>query len=240
MKEQIGKGVCGIYAIHHLSQDKYYIGQSVDIKRRWQQECNNADNLLIGRTIWKYGENDFDFIVLERCSKPDLNKREAYWSQYYNSMVPNGYNEFPPGTSYTVAYDGKPVSCYDALGNYVNTFACARVAEDQLDINASNIRRACVMLQRTAGGFYWRFGEDTQQIQIVKSDPEMTKQKIATKLGRPVEQLDLKTGEVLATFPSGIEASRALGHPSDKGTNIGRVCNGIRGSAFGYGWRWKQ
>lgn len=240
MREQISKGVCGIYAIHHLSQNKYYIGQSVDIKRRWQEECGNKDNLLIGQMIWKYGEQDFDFIVLEQCSKPELNERERYWSQYYNSMVPNGYNEFEPGTSYTMEYDGKPVSCYDAYGNYVNTYACSRVAEDMLDINASNIRRACSMLHRTAGGYYWRFGNSTDKIEIVKPDTATINARKAAKLGRPVEQLDLKTGTILAIFPSGIEASRALGHPSDKGTNIGRVCNGLRKSAFGYGWRWKQ
>lgn len=240
MKEQIKKGVCGIYAIYHRDLKKYYIGQSVDIKRRWQEECYNKDNLLIGRAIWKYGEDAFDFIVLERCSRQELNTREIYWSQYYHSMVPNGYNEFEPGTSYTMDYDGKPVSCYDSFGNYINTYACARVAEDQLDINASNIRRACLMLHRTAGGLYWRFGDNTEPIQIIKPDTESRKQKIAAKLGRPVEQLDLQTGEVIAVFPSGIAASRALGHPSDKGTNIGRVCNGLRQSAFGYGWRWKQ
>ena len=54
---------------------------------------------------------------------------------------------------------------------------------------------------------------------------------------KPIEQLDLKTGEVLATFDS---ISDALAHVgSDSVSAISSVLNGHQPSRFGYFWRYK-
>lgn len=52
---------------------------------------------------------------------------------------------------------------------------------------------------------------------------------------KTVEQIDLKTGEVVATYPSQAEAARAV-----KGNqhNICKCCRGQRSSHAGYGWRY--
>lgn len=57
-----------------------------------------------------------------------------------------------------------------------------------------------------------------------------------TKNSKPVLQLS-KTGEVLNTFPSAAEAERATGA---KYSGISYCCCGIRKSAGGYGWRFKE
>lgn len=40
----------------------------------------------------KYGIDNFDFEIIEECDKSMLSEREKYWIQFYDSMVPNGYN----------------------------------------------------------------------------------------------------------------------------------------------------
>lgn len=53
---------------------------------------------------------------------------------------------------------------------------------------------------------------------------------------KPVEQIDVVTGEVVAVYPSQSEAERALNISSG---NISSVCHGKREVAYGYFWRFK-
>lgn len=81
---------------------KYYIGQSTDIHRRWinhKSAYNNEDNnCYLYKAMRKYGFENFNFSVIEICSKELLNEREMYWINFYNSNDSNfGYNLTPGG-----------------------------------------------------------------------------------------------------------------------------------------------
>ena len=91
---------CGIYKIVNKVNNKVYIGQSVNIAQRWSAErCRafNADsqdyNCSRARAFRKYGLDNFIFEIIEECEPSQLNDREIYWANFYNSYVPNGYNE---------------------------------------------------------------------------------------------------------------------------------------------------
>lgn len=56
-----------------------------------------------------------------------------------------------------------------------------------------------------------------------------------TKKSKPVQMLDKSTNELLATFPSIMEAQRVTGISQG---NIGKCCNGKRKFAGGYIWRY--
>lgn len=58
--------------------------------------------------------------------------------------------------------------------------------------------------------------------------------KNATSLA--IEQIDLKTGKVIATFGSMQEASRLTGCSASK---ISKCCKGIFSQTHGYGWKYK-
>ena len=97
---------CGIYKITNKINNKCYIGQSVCIERRWRWHKNNYKNKNepsydkhFYRSIRKYGLENFNFEILEKCNQDELNKKELYWIAYYNSYC-NGYNE-------TLGGDGK-------------------------------------------------------------------------------------------------------------------------------------
>ena len=82
----------GIYKIENLITHKVYIGQSRHIEIRWQEHCRPSSDSIISRAIRKYGKENFSFEILEECEIDDLNQREEYYIQQYNSVVPNGYN----------------------------------------------------------------------------------------------------------------------------------------------------
>ena len=61
---------------------------------------------------------EFDFEILEECSKELLNEREKYWIEYYDSYH-HGYNASPGGDNCGERSDGRPLLLYDLNGNFV-------------------------------------------------------------------------------------------------------------------------
>ena len=97
---------CGIYKITNLNNNHCYIGQSVDIKRRWRNEKaaafnerSRSYNTILSKAFRKYcivkeGKVDFSnfcFEILEECLVDDLNDREQYYVNKYNAYAA-GYN----------------------------------------------------------------------------------------------------------------------------------------------------
>ena len=89
----------GIYKITNKINNKMYIGQSKDIKKRWKQhlyEMNNKKshsyNYELYRSMRKHGVENFSFDILEECNVEDLNRREMYWVNFYDTYF-NGYNK---------------------------------------------------------------------------------------------------------------------------------------------------
>lgn len=91
----------GVYAIHNKSNDKYYIGSSVNINSRMKSHRSNIEklngsNLKMDEDL--KSENDiknFEFIVLEtfddfEVTDLELRNREAFYINKYDAY--NGYN----------------------------------------------------------------------------------------------------------------------------------------------------
>ncbi len=117
---------CGIYKIENKINHHIYIGQSVDIKKRWREHRSGAFNknsvdydMVIYRAIRKYGLNNFEFSIIEECSKEELNDKEIYWIDYYDSYK-NGYNSSKGGDNYE--HLGNVIELYDLDGNYVTEY----------------------------------------------------------------------------------------------------------------------
>ena len=85
------KKVRGIYKVTNKINGKVYIGQSVDIGRRWRQHMTAEDDIYFHKAIQKYGVENFEWEVIEQCKKKDLDERESYWIEYYDSFN-KGYN----------------------------------------------------------------------------------------------------------------------------------------------------
>lgn len=82
----------GIYKIENLLNHKCYVGQSIHIEQRWAEHCQPSAKSVISSAIKKYGKENFSFQILEECSVDELSEKEIYYINYYNCIVPNGYN----------------------------------------------------------------------------------------------------------------------------------------------------
>jgi group I intron endonuclease len=88
----------GIYKITNKINGKVYIGQSIDIEKRWKDHIYNTPKKgrsLIHSSIKKYGVESFDFEIIFSMKYVDfniMNLLEEAYIRYYNSLSPNGYN----------------------------------------------------------------------------------------------------------------------------------------------------
>src|SRR5574343_389768 len=69
--KDIGK-ISGIYKIVNKVNGKHYVGSSNDIICRWKGHLNNLekskhDNKYLQYSYNKYGRDNFDFIIIEKC-----------------------------------------------------------------------------------------------------------------------------------------------------------------------------
>lgn len=102
------KIITGIYKITNKINGKTYIGQSVNIDKRWNRHKNeyNREDLHsyeypIYRAFRKYGLESFDFEIIEECKIVELNDKERYWIRIYDTFF-NGYNQTLGGDSASV------------------------------------------------------------------------------------------------------------------------------------------
>lgn len=85
------KSFSGIYKITNQINQMCYVGQAVDIKKRWLQHIKRAIGAepLINNKLYpamqKYGIENFSFEVIDRCDKDKLNEREKYWQNFYKA-----------------------------------------------------------------------------------------------------------------------------------------------------------
>lgn len=90
----------GIYKFTNKINNQIYIGKSIDIDYRIKQHFQNAFrntkgnkeyNKPLYQAIRKYGSDSFLIEIIEECAINQLNEREKYWIDYYDSYK-NGYN----------------------------------------------------------------------------------------------------------------------------------------------------
>lgn len=91
---------CGIYKIENNINHKVYIGQSTNIELRWRHHRSPDPTIRsiypLYRAIDKYGIENFSFDIIEECKKEELDEKEIYWINFYNSFN-EGYNQTSGG-----------------------------------------------------------------------------------------------------------------------------------------------
>ena len=104
--------ICGIYAIHCIPKDKWYIGSSNNVNRRLnthKRELTNGshNNLLLQKDYNELGASSFSFLILLKDIPEDmLCAYEKCYIYKYDSIVRfKGYNDIWPTTNHKMFKD---------------------------------------------------------------------------------------------------------------------------------------
>lgn len=92
--------ISGIYVIVNTVNGKVYVGQTSDFRTRWNKHKSSLilgihDNRHLQAAWSKYGQDVFEFQILEHCSTKQLTEREQYYLDLYKAR----------GNSYNIAMD---------------------------------------------------------------------------------------------------------------------------------------
>ena len=246
--------MCGIYLIKNNITNKVYIGQSIDIKRRWSEHKARAFNLEnncahkpLYSSMRKYGLEAFSFKVICECMPEELNEKEKFYINFYNSLVPNGYNislkeQLTQVKAKTCKKCGKIISsdslsglcrsCYSETTRLVKRPSQEELVQQlqevngnfeelgrRYGINGNSIRKWC----KSYGISHY-----TKDYKVIIKNTKPHK--------IPVNQIDLVNNTIIATYESANAAARALGKTSC--SHITEVCEGIHKTAYGYKWEY--
>lgn len=252
-----------IYKIVCKITGKIYIGQTLDYKQRCSYhktylKRNSHPNLYLQRSWNKYGQINFKFEIIEKCtSLLELNEREIYWINYLNSADSKyGFNIQLGGHSDRPSERGleklrekakrlnKSVRQYDLKGNLLNEFISLKEAAKEVKCKSSQIHACCTRNIIQTTGFQFRYAnENFDKIEDVSNFKEINSKRWADynvkNKSKAVIQKTI-TGDFIAKFNSIREAVRLNGFK-----NSSQITNCLTKrkycySAYGFKWEYEK
>lgn len=235
----------GIYSITNNVNDKKYIGQSLDIKHRWRHHINelkknNHANSHLQNAWNKYGEEKFNFEIIQICAPSELDMKEQYWIKYYDSMK-NGYNLCMGGggcsgykhtegelSKMRAIQKPDPVLQMDENFQIIRQWESASQAAKSLGLFVLAIKNCCEKSNhvKSVGNYIWIYAKDkTTFDRNYYSHKNISLPKIVGQFNQELK--------LIRIWNSAYEVEKELNISSGE---ISSVCNHKRNSSHGYIW----
>lgn len=202
-----------IYKATNRLNGKMYIGQTVRPLEVRMAEHARHSNTPFDKAIQKYGIENFDVETIDTANSiEELNQKEIYWIEYYNTYGGNGYNACIGGE---------------------NTTGFHHSEESKAKMSETKSR----MYIGTNNPFYGKHhsAEIRKRFSECRKGRKLSdewKRHVSENSAMKVKVKNVDTGEI---FNSIVEACRKY---DIEPTHISRVCRGKRKSCGGYHWEY--
>lgn len=219
--------------MHTSPNGKRYIGiTSREPKARWRSGWGYIANPHFWNAIRFYGWQNFSHEILyTNLTKKEAEQKEIELIAYYDSTNQNkGYN-IAAGGGCNINNLIKAVKQYTCEGIFVKEYESIKLASKITGINNKSISACCRNIDKTAGGFIWRFSFDklTEEHLIWCNTNNMGN----NRLGVCQYSVD---GVFINKYNSASNAAYAVGgYPA----YISACCQGNGKIAYGYIWRYE-
>jgi len=127
--------LCGIiYSATNIINNKKYIGQSTfSLEKRKKEHLNHLyqQKYTFQKAMKKYGVENFNWETIDHAhSQEELNNKEKFWIDYYNTYGRDGYNMTTGGQGVVLTgekrieylrtkHDNKPFLVFNKLGKFI-------------------------------------------------------------------------------------------------------------------------
>ena len=228
--KQMKRVITGIYAITNpLGQS--YIGQSVNIHRRWtnyRSKSGLAKQPKLRRSAEAFGLNNHSFTILTQCEADFLYELESHYK--WEFIKENGWDnalfcklddDVPAGKR------KRSVKQYSLNGELIACFETATEAGLAVGGENSAVISCCKQKHgaRSYKGFQWRYAEDEAPLPMKKN---------YNFIGRAVKVFT-RDGEFVADYKSASSAAEAMGI---RERGIARQARGERRHYKGFIFKW--
>ena len=225
------KKIIGIYSIKNLVNQKFYIGESVNVLKRLGRhktnlKYNRHSNKHLQYAYNLYGRENFEFKIIEECSLEERFQREKYWVAYYDSFY-NGYNMTPGGED--------PRFFKDDDGNILEKSSWLRSFTEKEALDVVKRLKDGESVKHIADSY----GVSTVPVTSIRNHQTWTKltEGIDFSVYSLSREVDAYTndGLFIKTFNSIVEASKELNISRN---HITAVCKGQRNTVGDYIFRY--
>lgn len=175
-----------IYKITNLINNKSYIGLTTRlVETRWKEHLRGTQD--IDNAIIEYGKDNFIIETIEECSEEEVDDREIYWINYYDTFN-NGYNRTNGGRDNKMIFTNK---VNEVLELWNSGLTVNRIVE-QTHLNVETVR-----------GYLNKNGIDHDQIK------KRANIFIGKAKAKPIVQFD-SIGNVIKIWESFAEIKRTI------------------------------
>lgn len=218
--------ICGIYRIINTLDNKYYIGSSINIYKRWSRHIrdlnkNKHHSVKLQRAWNKYGKQRFIFEILETCEP--IKDTILLIEQKYLDLHPY----------YNCLYFSRNSLGYKHTEESLTKMSEVRMGNKNCRYGITLTNEVKSKIKKANDDYYLKKYNGSKSRGIVK------KTNITPITAKPVLMIDIINNEVLKEFSSIMEAARFIGDSHFR-TGIRKTVYKERKTAYGYKWRFKN
>ena len=244
-----------IYLVTNLVNGKQYVGQTKHghTKGRWKEHnvIREDYNTIFHNAIKKYGTENFSVEVVEdNISDEDIDQREIYYIDFYNTFHANGHGyNMTKGGRGMLGYRPTKKTKQKVKKSTIETWKRMKKEDPeryaQLCLNRSlalkGLPKSEQHRQTLSVIASQRVGEKNSF--YGKHFSDQSKEKLRESKAKnlvPINAYDLCTGVLWKTFRFTTEAVQELSLGEAAGSRILSVCKAGKGHAYGYIWRYQD
>lgn len=199
----------GIYCIKNTNSNKIYVGSSKNMYHRLARHKSDLKkqkhgNPILQNSFNKYGEENFEFSVLEYCDSKDLSLKEQYYidtlnptynitRQVYRLEIAEETRKKISETLKQKYIDGMPrtkirgIDCYLSNGEFYKSYDSISDAQRDLKVYKNSINKVLKGLVKTLRGFQFFYSDEKYVVTKLDVNSIGRSQKRNKKTGREVK-----------------------------------------------------
>jgi group I intron endonuclease len=170
-----------IYCATNIINNKKYIGQTIrNLDKRKQEHISqsyNGGNLAIHQAIRKYGEDNFKWHIIDNAnSQEELDDKEKFWINYYDTYNSSGYNMALGGQfnlsdnadELSAMRGGREFLVYDLDGNFIKETMSQTEFAEEIGVSIKTVNHVLTGIKQSTKGYMLFYKDEFKEEKVIE------------------------------------------------------------------------